>query len=196
MSITEERPARRGPAPRRKKTARRPLVSRLKRAAGLGWPVVLALALCLSALAVDGWAGRRSERSPAANRALVDKTETGRVVADISAKVARIFTFTYTDPAATERAANDVLTGRAVSDYRKLFGLVKQNAPVMKLALTTKVTKAGLIELSRDGTAVLLVLLDQQATRAGKPTGSPVAAQLIVTARDDHGWRISDLRAA
>ncbi|MFB4306447.1 hypothetical protein [Actinomadura sp. GTD37] len=199
MSITEERPARRDPAPRKKKkkkTARRSLVPGLKRAAGQGWPVALALALCLSAFAVHGWADRRSERSPAANRALVDKTATGKVVTDVSAKVARIFTFTYTDPAATERAANDVLTGRAVGDYRKLFGLVKQNAPVMKLALTTKVTKAGLIKLSRDGTAVLLVLLDQTTTRAGKPTGSPVAAQLIVTARDDHGWRISDLRAA
>ncbi len=199
MSITEERAARRDPAPRKKrkkKTARRPLVSRLKRAAGLGWPVALAVALCLSAFAVDSWADRRSERSPAANRALVDKTRTGKVVADVSAKVERIFTYTYTDPAATERAANDVLTGRAVGDYRKLFGLVKQNAPVMKLALTTKVTKAGLIKLSRDGTAVLLVMLDQRTTRAGKATGPPVAAQLIVTARDDHGWRISDLRAA
>lgn len=66
----------------------------------------------------------------------------------------------------------------------------------MRLALTTKVTKAGLIKLTRDGTAVLLVMLDQTTTRDGKATGSPVAAQLIVTARDDHGWRISDLRAA
>lgn len=196
MSITEERPASR-PAPRKKKkTARRSLVSRLQRAAGLGWPVALALALCLSAFAVDGWADRRSERSPAANRALVDKARTEKIIADVSAKVARIFTYAYTDPAATERAANDILTGRAVRDYRELFGLVKKNAPVMKLALTTKVAKAGLIKLNRDGTAVLLVLLDQATTRAGKPTGSPVAAQLIVTARDDHGWRISDLRAA
>ncbi|GGT57048.1 hypothetical protein [Actinomadura citrea] len=196
MSITKERAARRGPVPRRKKSRRRPLAAGLRRAAGLGWPVALALALCLSALALDAWAGRRSERSPAANRALVDKARTGAVVADVSAKVARIFTYSHTDPAATERAANEALTGRAVGDYRRLFGLVKQNAPVMKLALTTKVAKAGLIRLSRDGTAVLLVLLDQQATRGGKATGPPVAAQLIVSARDDHGWRISDLRAA
>ncbi|TDD76554.1 hypothetical protein E1293_26980 [Actinomadura darangshiensis] len=196
MSITEERPARRGPIPRKRKPVRRPLIAGLKRAAGLGWPVALALAICLSALAVDGWAGRRSERSPAANRALVDQARTAKVIADVSAKVTRIFTYTYADPAATERAANDVLTGRAVGDYRRLFGLVKQNAPVMKVSLTTKVAKAGLIELTRDGTAVVLVLLDQTTTRDGRPTGSPVAAQLIVTARDDHGWRISDLRAA
>lgn len=197
MSVTEqEKPARRVPIPRKKKPARRPLVPALRRAAGRGWPVALALAICLSAFAVDGWAGRRSEGSPAANRALVDKARTAKVVADVSAKIARIFTYTHTDPAATERAARDVLTGRATEDYRKLFGLVKQHAPVMKLSLTTKVAKAGLIELTRDGTAVLLVLLDQAATRAGKPTGAPVAAQLIVTARNDHGWRISDLRAA
>ncbi|MCP9953736.1 hypothetical protein [Actinomadura madurae] len=204
MSITEERPARRRPVPRKgprknpgkNKAARRSLGSALKRAAGLGWPVTLALAICLSALAVDGWAGRRSERSPAANRALVDKARTARVVADVSAKVERIFTYVHTDPAATERAASAVLTGRAIGDYRRLFGLVERNAPVMRLALTTKVTKAGLIKLTRDGTAVLLVMLDQTTTRDGKATGSPVAAQLIVTARDDHGWRISDLRAA
>ncbi|MEO3829228.1 hypothetical protein [Actinomadura sp. B10D3] len=200
MSITEERPARRRPTPRKNprkdKAARRSLGSALKRAAGLGWPVTLALAICLSALAIDGWAGRRSERSPAANRALVDKARTAKVVAEVSAKVERIFTYVHTDPAATERAANGVLTGRAVGEYRRLFGLVKQNAPAMRLALTTKVAKAGLIKLTRDGTAVLLVMLDQTATRGGTATGPPVAAQLIVTARDDHGWRISDLRAA
>ncbi|MGH3239992.1 MAG: hypothetical protein ACRDNL_06405 [Spirillospora sp.] len=199
MSLTERDrpPARRVPIPRKKKPARRPLVPALRRAAERGWPVALALAICLSALAVDGWADRRSEGSPAANRALVDRARSETVIADVSAKVARIFTYAHTDPAATERAANEALTGRATGDYRGLFGLVKRNAPAMRLSLTTKVAKAGLIELTRDGTAVLLVVLDQTATRDGKPTGTPVAAQLIVTARhDDHGWRISDLRAA
>ncbi|TDC89164.1 hypothetical protein E1285_17090 [Actinomadura sp. 7K507] len=154
------------------------------------------MAICLSAFAVDGWAERRSEGSPAANRALVDKAATKKVVADVSAKVARIFTYSHTDPAATEKAAKDALTGSATGEYRALFGLVRKNAPVMKLSLTTKVAKAGLIKLTRDGTAVLLVLLDQTTTRDGKRTGPPVAAQLIVTARNDHGWRISDLRAA
>ena len=197
MSVTEQdRPARRRPIPRRGRPARRPLVPVLGRVARQGWPVALALAICVAALAVHGWADTRSERSPAANRALVEKARTDRIIADVSAKVARILTFTPTDPAATERAANDVLTGRAVGDYRRLFGLVKRNAPVMRLALTTTVAKAGLIRLSRDGSAVLLVFLDQTTTRDGKRFGPPVAAQLIVTARDDHGWRISDLRAA
>ncbi|GAA0583483.1 hypothetical protein [Actinomadura livida] len=202
MSITEqeprtgrERPARRG-RPSRRRPVRRPSLPVLKRAAGLGWPVALALAICVSALAVDGWADRRSEGSPAANRALVDKAATEKAVVDVSAKVARIFTYTHTDPAATERAANEVLTGDAIGEYRKLFGVVKKNAPVMKLSLTTKVAKTGVIRLTEDGTAVLLVMLDQTATRDGKRTGPPVAAQLIVTARNDQGWRISDLRAA
>ena len=202
MRVTEqeprtrpERPARRVRIPRAR-PALRPLIPAVKRAAGLGWPVALALAICLSALTVHGWADRRSEGSPAANRALIDKAATDKVVKDVSAKVARIFTYTHTDPAATERAAKEVLTGDATGEYRTLFGLVKENAPVMKLSLTTKVAKAGLIKLTRDGTAVLLVLLDQRATRDGEPTGPPVAAQLIVTARNDHGWRISDLRAA
>ncbi|HLV72522.1 MAG TPA: hypothetical protein VKY91_07015 [Vulgatibacteraceae bacterium] len=201
MSITEqkprtrrERPAR-GARPRRG-PVRRPSLPMLRRAAGLGWPVALAMAICVSAFAVDGWAGRRSEGAPAANRALIDKAATEQVVADVSAKVERIFTYTHTDPAATERAANEVLTGDATGEYRTLFGVVKKNAPVMKLSLTTKVAKAGVIRLTEDGTAVLLVMLDQTATRDGERTGPPVAAQLIVTARRDRGWRISDLRAA
>ncbi len=201
MSITEqeprtrrERPAR-GARPRRG-PVRRPSLPMLRRAAGLGWPVALAMAICVSAFAVDGWADRRSEGAPAANRALIDKAATEQVVADVSAKVERIFTYTHTDPAATERAANEVLTGDATGEYRTLFGVVKKNAPVMKLSLTTKVAKAGVIRLTEDGTAVLLVMLDQTATRDGERTGPPVAAQLIVTARRDRGWRISDLRAA
>ncbi|TDC63378.1 hypothetical protein E1200_22500 [Actinomadura sp. GC306] len=201
MSITEQEPrtrrerAARSARPRRG-PVRRPSLPMLKRAAGLGWPVALALAICVSAFAVDGWADRRSEGSPAANRALVDKAATEKAVVGISAQIAQIFTYTHTDPAATERAANEVLTGDAIGEYRKLFGVVKKNAPVMKLSLTTKVAKAGVIKLSEDGTAVLLVMLDQTATRDGERTGPPVAAQLIVTARNDQGWRISDLRAA
>ncbi|MGP4022250.1 hypothetical protein [Actinomadura sp. 3N407] len=201
MSVTEqeprtrkERPARRVRIPR-KRPALRPLAPTVKRAAGLGWPVALALAICLSAFAIDSWADRRSEGSPAANRALLDEAATKKVVADVSAKIARIFTYTHTDPAATERAAKEVLTGDATGEYHELFGLVKKNAPVMRLSLTTKVAKAGLIKLT-DGTAVLLVMLDQTTTRDGERTGPPVAAQLIVTARNDQGWRISDLRAA
>ncbi|TDE34059.1 hypothetical protein [Actinomadura sp. 6K520] len=203
MSVTEQeprtgrdRPARRTPRPRAGRFGRSRAVPVVKRAAILGWPMALALAVFLAALAVDGWAERRHESSPAANRALVDEARTEEIIADVSAKVERIFTYTHTDPAATERAAKEVLTGRATGEYRTLFGLVKQNAPLMKLSLTTKVARAGLIELTRDGTAVLLVLLDQTAARDGERTGPPVAAQLIVTARDDHGWRISALRAA
>lgn len=197
MSVTEQEPdtAKRR-VPRKRKPTQHPLIPALKRVAGSGWPVALALAICLTGLAVNGWADRRSEGSPAANRALVDKAATAKAVTEVSAGVARVFTYVHTDPAATERAAKEILTGRAASQYRSLFGQVRRQAPVMKLSLTTKVAKAGLIKLKRDGTAVLLVFLDQSATRDGKPTGAPVAAQLIVTARDDHGWRISDLRAA
>ena len=125
MSITEqkprtrrERPAR-GARPRRG-PVRRPSLPMLRRAAGLGWPVALAMAICVSAFAVDGWADRRSEGAPAANRALIDKAATEQVVADVSAKVERIFTYTHTDPAATERAANEVLTGDAGSVTKDL----------------------------------------------------------------------------
>ncbi|MFC6931313.1 hypothetical protein ACFQHO_13890 [Actinomadura yumaensis] len=96
--------------------------------------MALALAICLTGLAVSGWADRRSEGSPAANRALVDKAATAEAVTEVSNGVARIFTYVHTDPAATERAAKEILTGRAASQYRSLFGQVRQQAPVMKLS--------------------------------------------------------------
>ncbi|MDL4775582.1 MULTISPECIES: hypothetical protein [Thermomonosporaceae] len=198
MSVDQSTTPRRPPIPRKKKPARRSMLPALKRIAALGWPLAVALALLLAGLATADWADRRSAAAPSSNRALLDKGDTAKVIADVSGAVARVFTYAYTDPAATERAAATVLTGRAASQYASLFGQVKAQAPVQQLALTTKVSRAGLSRLTRDGrTAVLVVFLDQTATRKGKAAGPPIAAQLVVTARhDDHGWRISDLRAA
>ncbi|MEU5877714.1 hypothetical protein [Spirillospora sp. NPDC047279] len=190
MSITEAPPEKR--VPRRKEA--RPFRERL-RMGGLGVPVALVLAICLLALGATSWADRRNEGSPATNRVLLDQAATAKVVADVSSAVTRILTYTHTDPATTQRAADQLLTGKAKDQYRRLFGEVVRYAPIQKLALTTRVVKAGAIKLTGD-TAVVLVFLDQDTTRAGKKSGSTATAQLIVTARDQGGWRISDLAAA
>ncbi|WP_019630054.1 hypothetical protein [Actinomadura atramentaria] len=202
MSIAEQETDENAPeaAPKKRKKRREP--RRRVIAAAIGgflrhaWPALLAVAVAVGGFGVAHWKDARVEKSPEANRALVDKGATDKVVADVSNAVARIFTYSYTNPGATEQAATDVLVGAAAGQYRTLFGQVRAQAPAQKLALTTRVSRAGLVRLTRDGEAVLVVFLDQQATRAGKAAGSPVAAQLVVTARDDHGWRISDIRAA
>ncbi|GAA2598215.1 hypothetical protein SMC26_04745 [Actinomadura fulvescens] len=190
MTVTEVPPKKR--VPRDKET--RPFHQRL-RMGGLGVPVALVLVICLLAQGATSWADRRNENSPAANRVLLDKAATDKAVAEVSSAITRILTYTYTDPAATQRAADRLLTGKAHTQYRQLFGQVIQLAPAQKLALTTRVVKAGAIKLTGD-TAVVLVFLDQDTTRAGRKSGSTATAQLVVTARNSGGWRISDLAAA
>lgn len=113
----------------------------------------------------------------------------------VSAALTKVLSYSYADPAATQRAAETVLTGRAASDYRGLFGEVVRLAPQQKLTLTTNVVRAGLVKGTGD-TAVVLVFLDQKATRSGLPQGKTATAQLVVTARHDRAWRISELTVA
>ncbi|MFC5185232.1 hypothetical protein [Actinomadura harenae] len=161
------------------------------------WPYLLAVVVAGSALALNTWASDRASGGPATNRALLDKAATADALSNVSKAVERVFTYSYTDPDTTSRAASSLLTGKAAAQYQSLFGQVRQEAPRQQLALTTKVSRAGLVRLDRDGTAVVVVFLDQQSTRAGKATGTPVAAQLIVTARRSGAtWRITELRAA
>ncbi|MEV4257540.1 hypothetical protein AB0J52_30655 [Spirillospora sp. NPDC049652] len=161
------------------------------------WPFLLAVAIAAGAFALNTWASDRASGGPAANRVLLDKTATSEAISNVTQAVERVFTYSYTDPDSTSRAASSLLTGKAAAQYQSLFGQVRQEAPRQQLALTTKVVRAGVVRLDRDGTAVVVVFLDQQATRAGKATGTPVAAQLIVTAHRSGGtWRITELRAA
>lgn len=166
------------------------------RLGGLGRPLALALALALAGLGARVWADQRNEGAPPVDRALTDTEATAKVVGDVGDALTKIFTYDHRDPPATQRSADQVLTGAASTQYRALFEDVKKQAPRQRLTLTTRVVRAGVIDLMGD-TARLLVFLDQQATRAGKPSGGVAPAQLIVTARlRDGQWRISDLRSS
>ncbi|MEU6040602.1 hypothetical protein ABZ801_34905 [Actinomadura sp. NPDC047616] len=150
----------------------------------------VALAGC-GLLALRGPAG--AEEAASANRALVDTAATTEVIGDVGNALTRIFSYDPDDTAATERAAADALSGRAAHDYRRLFPQVRRQAPAQRLALRTRVVRAGLVSLTGD-TARLLVFLDQAATRAGRPAASPAAAQLSVTAHRHNGqWRITEI---
>jgi Mce-associated membrane protein len=158
--------------------------------------LALALVVALAGVGLLFLRGTVSEDSPAAdNRALTDTDAGTKAVGDVSNALTRVFTYGPDDTVTAERAAAESLTGRAAADYRRLFGQVKQQAVAQRLALKTHVVRAGLISLT-GGRAQLLVFLDQVATRAGKPTGSPAAAQLSVTAELKDGlWRITELKA-
>ncbi|NRQ39303.1 hypothetical protein HII36_46900 [Nonomuraea sp. NN258] len=152
----------------------------------------VAVACCAGGLALQT-ARAASAGQVVTNPALLDATATARVTGDVSNALTKIFSYSPEELAATEQSAAEVLAGRAAEQYSRLFAQVEQDAVAQRATLTSRVARAGVIELSGD-TARLLVFLDQTATRRGRVTGPPVAAQLTVTARLSGGhWRITEI---
>ncbi|POM27393.1 hypothetical protein BTM25_18070 [Actinomadura rubteroloni] len=159
-------------------------------------PLLVALVIAGAGVGFLVAAGDSSATSPAANRAVLDADATAKVAGDVSAAIARIFSYTPDGLAETEHAAASALAGRAATQYKEILAPVKQQAPAQRLALTTEVVRAGVVSLE-DDRAELLVFLDQKTTRAGRAVGTTAAAQLTVTARRDDGrWRITDIRSS
>lgn len=133
------------------------------------------------------------------NRALTDAAATRQVTAAVKADVAGIFSYDYTDLDATTSLARQVLTGQAAAQYARLSPMLG-SAVSEKLIVSTKVTAIGVRSLTGDTatqgeTATLLVFLDQNSVRDGKPAGH-AAAQLQVTARLSAGhWLITEIGA-
>ncbi|MFB4317887.1 hypothetical protein [Actinomadura sp. 21ATH] len=155
-----------------------------------------ALIVALAAGGVLAFTEKQRGASPSANRALVDAEATAKVVGDVSNALVKVLSYQHGDVAATEKAAAQLLEGKAAGQYRALYGQVKAQAPAQRLTLTTRVVRAGVTRLSGD-TAHLLVFLDQVSTRNGKPAGGTAAAQLAITARlRDGQWRITEIRSS
>jgi Mce-associated membrane protein len=158
-------------------------------------PVALALALTLTGAALLVGTGRLRDDPASANRALTDPDATTKVVGDVGDALSKIFSYSYTDTAATQQAARKVLAGAAYSQYEALFSQVLSQAPRQRLTLITRVVRTGVTDISGD-TAHLLVFMDQVTTRSGKRIGTAAAAQLAVTARlHDGHWQIIDIKA-
>jgi len=152
-------------------------------------------AAVLAAFAV--WAGvqahslRASQASQ--NVALTDRTATNQVTRQIASAVSTIFSYSYSDPAATRRAAQRLLTGTAIRQYDSLFALVEQKAPAEKLVLTTNVTNIG-VEFLTGGQARLLVFVDQQ-DQAGSGRAVYSGSMLAVNAVSERGrWLIENIQ--
>ncbi|MFV2176016.1 hypothetical protein ACFHW2_42290 [Actinomadura sp. LOL_016] len=154
-------------------------------------PFAVALGLVLAGAALPPVADAVRGDEPV----VVDDVAAAEVTGAVSRGLTSVFGYEAGDVAATERAAAQVLRGPALRQYRMLFGQVKRQAPEQRVTLVTRVVRAGVVSLGGDSARVL-VFLDQTATRAGEPAGTPAAAQLVVTARRDAGrWTIHELRA-
>ncbi|MEU6477721.1 hypothetical protein ABZ858_12660 [Streptomyces sp. NPDC047017] len=129
----------------------------------------------------------------AENRALTDNTATTRVAGDVGNDLARVFSYTPDGLDAGERSARSVLTGRAARQYTELVGRIRAEVVRQRVTLSTQAVRVGVIELHGD-TARLLVFLDQ-TSRRGKAAATTAAAQLTVTAQQEHDqWRIVDIQ--
>jgi Mce-associated membrane protein len=138
-------------------------------------------------------AGRANSGPASGNQALTNAARTRQVTDAVSAGVAGIYSYTYTDLAATTRTAHQVLAGQAAAQYAELSRMLPA-AVSERITVVTKVTEVGVRSLTGDS-ATLLVFLQQATTRDGKPAGS-VPAQLQVTAHLVRGrWLITGITA-
>ncbi|CNE85297.1 Uncharacterised protein [Mycobacterium tuberculosis] len=127
----------------------------------------------------------------AQNDALSDNGRTAEVKGQVTTIVNTVFSYNYADTAKTEKAAQELLTGKAVQQYNQLFALVRKQAPQQKQVLTTMVTDSAVKSLTGDR-ARLLVFADQRNTRTDKNKTSYSAAVFAVDALYADGkWKIS-----
>lgn len=140
------------------------------------------------------WQAHDLKTSPAAaNHALADGAATAEVQNQVSQALTAVLSYDYARPAKSKAVADDLLRGDARKEYATLVESLRKKAPDQKLVLTAQVQVSGVKEL-HDGTAELLVFLDQTSRRKGDNETSVSAAQLSVTAEKMAGhWRITGL---
>ncbi|GAA2792597.1 hypothetical protein [Crossiella cryophila] len=158
------------------------------------WLIAFAAAAVLLAgfFLVQGW--RTTNSAVAQNQALVNGPGTAEVAGQVAEALRRVFSYRHDDTASTEAAASEVLVDAARAQYDTLFAQVREQAPQQKLVLSTKAVSTGVRELTAER-AVLLVFLDQTATRGDNNQTSASAAQLGVTARRvGEKWLITELQ--
>jgi Mce-associated membrane protein len=127
------------------------------------------------------------------NLALTDAAATSAVRHQIDTAVNTIFSYRYTDTAATRRSAQRLLTGPAIRQYNQLFSLVEREAPTQRLVVTTTVTTSG-VEFLTATRARVLVFANQQDSRAGTGQTSYAGAMFAVSAvRSGGTWKISSI---
>jgi Mce-associated membrane protein len=158
---------------------------------------VLLAAVSVLLVAAGTWAmvaaGNLRDSPASRNEALVDTGRTAEVSAAVTSALNQIFSYSYDKTGVTEQAAKDVLRGDALVTYDKLFAEVRTKAPEQKLVLTSRVVYSAVQSLEGDR-AMLLVFLDQSATRVDTDTTSGAAAQLSITAqREGERWVITDM---
>ncbi|MDX8036284.1 hypothetical protein SK803_39320 [Lentzea sp. BCCO 10_0856] len=157
------------------------------------WLLPAALLLIAALLAGLGTFFLVKSRSVSYDAALVDSATTSAVNGQIREAVEKSFSYNFADVEATEKAARELLTGKALCQYNAVFGPVKEVAPQQKLVVTVRVVSSAVSSL-KDGHATVLVFADQVTTRTTDNQSGGGTAMLRVSAVDDGGrWKIDNM---
>ncbi|GAB2852379.1 hypothetical protein [Lentzea nigeriaca] len=132
-------------------------------------------------------------RSVTYDAALVDSATTSAVNGQVREAVEKSFSYNFADVESTEKAARELLTGKALCQYNAVFGPVKQVAPQQKLVVTVRVVSSAVSSL-KNGHATVLVFADQVTTRTTDNQSGGGTAMLRVSAVDQGGrWKIDNM---
>ncbi|MBK1788373.1 hypothetical protein JHE00_28930 [Prauserella sp. ASG 168] len=154
------------------------------------------VAVLVLAIGAAVWSGLEAQRlrDPGGNVALADEAATREVAEQVSAGLKAIFSYDYNNLARTERAADDVLVGRAVEQYARSFADAKARAQEQRLVRTTTVRSVGVQELA-GSEARVVVLVDQQTLHTAEDNrqDTTTAALTVAATRAGGSWKLSSL---
>lgn len=127
------------------------------------------------------------------NQALVDSGGTTEVAGQAREAVEKAFSYNFADVSATEKAANELLIGKAKCQYNAIFGPVRTLAPEQKLVVTVKAVSSGVTALDGDRATVLL-FLDQVTTRTtDNQSGGGIAMMRVGAQKVDGRWKVDNM---
>ncbi|MZD06671.1 hypothetical protein GTW43_16425 [Streptomyces sp. SID5785] len=160
--------------------------------------VLCALTLLLGAFA--GWAFSRAQSlhdgAALQNTALSDPARTSKVKGEAERAVNALFSYDQADPGASEKAADRLLTGKAVEQHRTLLAPVLAQAKKQKTVVTTTVTDSA-VERIDGHRARVLVFADQSSAGTAAKADAAAAyagAMLAVDLVEKGGtWRVSGI---
>lgn len=157
------------------------------------WTRALPGAVLLVAIGLSGPAAAQQgeELRGTANRALIDERSTERVLNEAKALCEALFSYDYRKLAEHARAVEDLAVGKARSDFRRLHGLIEDQASAERVVNTTVIQRAAVRILTSDKATVLLFVKNTARTAAGKSGGA--GALQVKLERHKEGWKAADV---
>ncbi|HET9256341.1 MAG TPA: hypothetical protein VFO16_14240 [Pseudonocardiaceae bacterium] len=117
-----------------------------------------------------------------------------QVTGQVREGVERVFSYDFTRLDDNERAAAAVITGAFARDYPRQFARVRELAPGQQAVVVATVPALAVKVLDGDR-AIVVVFIDQQATRGGQAAPLLAAGRLRVTAqRVDDSWKLAGVQ--